>query len=45
MVFAIDFVVDFVAFDSIEISASAQEEMENLISVYGEPAFDIVYTQ
>ena len=30
---------------SIVISASAQEEMKNLISVYGEPAYDIVYTQ
>lgn len=30
---------------SIEISAAAAEEMENLISVYGKPAFDIIYTQ
>lgn len=30
---------------SVEINVSSREEMENLISIYGEPSFEIIYTQ
>lgn len=29
----------------VEMSARGQEQMEELISVYGEPNFEIIYTQ